>query len=82
MSFFQGPTFAFNDVALQFLGNLLVYFLVKRNESKGSYDRQHLTVIGVTSGDIEVLIMVPKGRVSGLPSLIPTFIIRRTIDDL
>lgn len=34
LELFHGPTFAFRDVALQFLGNLLEYFLVRRNEYK------------------------------------------------
>src|SRR2546430_1458489 len=32
LELFHGPTFAFKDVALQFLGNLFEYFLVRRNE--------------------------------------------------
>lgn len=32
LELFCGPTFAFKDVALQFLGNLFEYFLVRRNE--------------------------------------------------
>lgn len=34
LELFHGPTFAFKDVALQFLGNLFEYFLVRRNEGK------------------------------------------------
>lgn len=51
LELFHGPTFAFKDVALQFLGNLFEYFLVRRNEGKSAGDREHLTVIGATSGD-------------------------------
>jgi threonine synthase len=47
----HGPTFAFKDVAPQFLGNLFEYFLVRRNQGKTGKDREHLTVIGATSGD-------------------------------
>lgn len=32
LELFCGPTFAFKDVALQFLGNLFEYFLVRRNK--------------------------------------------------
>lgn len=67
---FHGPTFAFKDVALQFLGNLFEYFLAQGN--------QRLTVLGATSGDtgsaaihalkgrrnISVFILFPQGRVS------------------
>ena len=31
MELFHGPTFAFKDVALQFVGNLFEYFLVRKN---------------------------------------------------
>eukprot|EP00164_Ancoracysta_twista_P008625 GFYU01012526.1.p1 GENE.GFYU01012526.1~~GFYU01012526.1.p1 ORF type:complete len:481 (-),score=139.55 GFYU01012526.1:485-1927(-) len=70
MELFHGPTYAFKDVALQFLGNLFEYVLLKQNG--------RMTVLGATSGDtggaaifglrgkknIEVFIMLPKGRVS------------------
>jgi threonine synthase len=78
LELFHGPTFAFKDVALQFLGNLFEYFLVRRNHAKEGHHRQHLTVIGATSGDtgsaaiyglrgkkdVSVFIMHPKGKVS------------------
>lgn len=78
LELFHGPTFAFKDVALQFLGNLFEYFLVRRNKGKEGKDRHHLTVIGATSGDTgsaaiyglrgkkdaSVFILFPKGRVS------------------
>lgn len=51
LELFHGPTFAFKDVALQLLGNLFEYFLVRKNKSKTGTDRHHLTVIGATSGD-------------------------------
>jgi len=43
LELFHGPTLAFKDFALQFLGNLLDYFLQKRN--------QKIVIIGATSGD-------------------------------
>ncbi len=69
---------AFKDVALQFLGNLLEFFLVRRNEGKAGKDREHLAVIGATSGDtgaaaiyglkgkkdVSVFILYPTGRIS------------------
>jgi len=72
LELFHGPTFAFKDVALQFLGNLFEFFL----ERRGGQD--YLTIVGATSGDtgsaaiyglrgkknIEVYILYPKGRVS------------------
>lgn len=45
---------AFKDVALQFLGNLFEYFLVRSNKGKAGKDRSHLTVIGATSGDVDL----------------------------
>lgn len=51
LELFHGPTFAFKDVALQFLGNLFEYFLVRRNTGKEPNSRYHLTVVGATSGD-------------------------------
>lgn len=69
---------AFKDVALQFLGNLFEYFLVRKNENKVIQDRSHLTVIGATSGDtgsaaiyglrgkadLSIFMLHPKGKVS------------------
>ncbi|HKJ00306.1 MAG TPA: threonine synthase [bacterium] len=67
---FHGPTLAFKDVALQFLGHLFEHFL--------ALCEARLTVLGATSGDtgsaaihalrgrhgIEVFILYPRGRVS------------------
>jgi len=51
LELFHGPTYAFKDVALQFLGNLFEYFLQKENQGKTGKERDHLTVLGATSGD-------------------------------
>jgi threonine synthase len=51
LELFHGPTFAFKDVALQFLGNLFEYFLKRRNGNKEGRDRERLTIVGATSGD-------------------------------
>jgi threonine synthase len=78
LELFHLETFAFKDVALKFLGNLLEFFLERRNRGKTHQDREHLTVIGATSGDtgsagiyglrakkdISVFIMYPTGRIS------------------
>ncbi len=70
MELFHGPTLAFKDVAMQFIGPLLSHILTER--------RQRATVIGATSGDtgsaaiealrgrsaLDVFIFHPKGRVS------------------
>ena len=70
LELFYGPTFAFKDYALQFLGSLFSYLL---NQSK-----KKITVLGATSGDtgsaainafkgkndIEVFILHPHNNVS------------------
>ena len=70
LELFHGPTFAFKDYALQFLGNLFTYALPKASKK--------LTVLGATSGDtgsaaihafrgkqdINVFILHPHNRVS------------------
>ncbi len=70
LELFYGPTFAFKDYALQFLGNLFKYALPKASKK--------LTVLGATSGDtgsaaihafkgkkdINVFILHPYNRVS------------------
>lgn len=78
LELFHGPTFAFKDVALQFVGNLFEYFLARKNAEHGSGKRHALTVIGATSGDtgsaaiyglrgkkdVSVFILHPRGKVS------------------
>lgn len=70
MELFHGPTLAFKDFALQFLGLMFDRILKKRG--------QKVTIVGATSGDtgsaaieackgrgnIDVFILHPKGRVS------------------
>lgn len=77
LELFHGPTYAFKDVALQFVGNLFEYFLTRRNEGKTT-DRETITVVGATSGDtgsaaiyglrgkkdVDVFILYPTGRIS------------------
>ncbi|OQC12450.1 MAG: Threonine synthase [Lentisphaerae bacterium ADurb.Bin082] len=69
---FHGPTLAFKDIALQFLGNLFEYILGRTGGK--------LNILGATSGDtgsaaihgvrgkagIDIFIMFPDGRVSPL----------------
>lgn len=50
LELWHGPTWAFKDVALQFLGELFRYFLERRNKGK-TEDMEELTVVGATSGD-------------------------------
>lgn len=70
LELFHGPTAAFKDVALQFLGNLFEYLLER--------DGGQLNILGATSGDtgsaaiagvrgkerIQIFILHPQGRVS------------------
>ena len=72
---FHGPTFAFKDIALQFLGNLFEYTLDKTKKS--------MNVLGATSGDtgsaaiyglkgkknINIFILHPYGKVSRIQEL-------------
>jgi len=96
MELFHGPTFAFKDVALQFLGNLFELLL----EERSSY----MNILGATSGDtgsaaihgvrgkdrINIFILHPDGRVSPIQKLQMTTVtdpnvfniaIRGTFDD-
>ncbi|MCJ1248947.1 threonine synthase [Trapelia coarctata] len=95
LELFHGPTFAFKDVALQFLGNLFEYFLVRRNGVSTS-GRHHLTVIGATSGDtgsaaiyglrgkndVSVFILYPKGRVSPIQEAQMTTVLDANVHNL
>ncbi len=70
LELFHGPTLAFKDYALQFLGRMFDHVLAKRGAS--------LTIAGATSGDtgsaaieacrdrdaIEIFILHPEGKVS------------------
>ncbi|KAK8869989.1 threonine synthase [Kwoniella newhampshirensis] len=79
MELWHGPTWAFKDVALQFLGELFRYFLERRNgQKKEGEKKEELTVVGATSGDtgsaaiyglrskpsITIFILYPDGRIS------------------
>ncbi|KAK0905470.1 threonine synthase [Friedmanniomyces endolithicus] len=96
LELFHGPTFAFKDVALQFLGNLFEYFLFRRNKGKEGTKREHLTVIGATSGDtgsaaiyglrgkkdVSVFIMHPKGKVSPIQEAQMTTVLDANVHNL
>ncbi|MBT07772.1 MAG: threonine synthase [Pseudomonadota bacterium] len=72
LELFHGPTLAFKDIALQFLGNVFEHILNQQNT--------FLNVLGATSGDtgsaaiaglkgkknINVFIMFPEGRTSSV----------------
>lgn len=70
LELFHGPTLAFKDIALQFLGQMFDHILTKKD--------QHATIIGATSGDtgsaaiegcyhskrLKLFIMHPYNRIS------------------
>ena len=74
LELFHGPTFAFKDVALQFLGNIFEYFLIRGKIQKS------ITILGATSGDtgsaaihglrgkknVNCFIMYPTGKVTDI----------------
>ncbi|GHH98910.1 threonine synthase [Neobacillus kokaensis] len=82
LELFHGPTFAFKDIALQFLGNLYSYVSKKTGEP--------IHILGATSGDtgasaiegvrgkegIRICILHPHGKVSKVQELQMT-----TVDD-
>ena len=88
LELFHGPTFAFKDIALQFLGNLFEYFLSMR--------KHPLRILGATSGDtgsaainglkgkngVEVFMLFPKGRVSNIQERQMTTILDSNIHNL
>lgn len=75
LELFHGPTLAFKDIALQFLGQLFDYTLGQRSG--------RLNILGATSGDtgsaaiagvqgkgnVNIAVMFPRGRVSPLQQL-------------
>ncbi len=75
LELFHGPTLAFKDIALQFLGNLFAYLLAR--------DNSFMNIVGATSGDtgsaaiygvrgkerIAIFILHPHRRVSPIQEL-------------
>ncbi|KAF3310342.1 threonine synthase [Orbilia oligospora] len=96
LELFHGPTFAFKDVALQFVGNLFEYFLSRRNGGKSEEEKETLTVIGATSGDtgsaaiyglrgkenISVFILHPKGKISPIQEAQMTSVLDKNVHNL
>lgn len=85
---FHGPTLAFKDIALQFLGNLFEHILKERGGS--------LNLLGATSGDtgsaaihgvrgrerIQIVILHPHGRVSRSQQLQMTSVLDANVHNL
>ncbi len=88
LELFQGPTLAFKDFALQFLGNLLDYILKKRD--------QKVVVMGATSGDtgsaaiegcrhcdnIDIFILHPNKRVSDVQRRQMTTVLENNVHNI
>lgn len=88
LELFQGPTLAFKDFALQFLGHLLDHLLKKRN--------QKVVVMGATSGDtgsaaiegcrrcdnIDIFILHPHQRVSNVQRRQMTTVIAANVHNI
>lgn len=88
LELFHGPTYAFKDIALQFLGNLFEY-LLKKEEKK-------INILGATSGDtgasaiygvrgkenISIFILHPHRRVSPIQALMMTTVLDSNVHNL
>jgi threonine synthase len=88
LELFHGPTLAFKDIALQFLGNLLEYLLEKKGLK--------VNILGATSGDtgsaaiygvkgkknIALFMLHPHKRVSFIQELMMTTVLDENIHNL
>ena len=88
LELFHGPTFAFKDIALQFLGNLYSYVSKKTGET--------IHILGATSGDtgasaiegvrgkegIRICILHPHGKVSKVQELQMTTVADKSVLNL
>ena len=88
LELFHGPTLAFKDLALQFLGNLFEYVLEKRGG--------RLNIVAATSGDtgsaaihgmrgrknITITVLHPHGRVSPVQALQMTSVLDPNVHNL
>lgn len=89
LELFHGPTLAFKDFGLQFLGNVFSYGLEKQN-------RDNLNILCATSGDtggaaiaglrdkerINIFVLFPKGRPSRLQILQMTTLLGKSAHSL
>lgn len=85
LELFHGPTLAFKDVALQFLGKLFEFILAEEG--------RHLNILGATSGDtgsaaiesvrgqdnVDIFVLYPNGRISELQELQMTTVNDRNV---
>ena len=82
LELFHGPTLAFKDVAMQFIGNLYEYYLCKKNEK--------INIVVATSGDtgsaaidaikgksnLNIFVLHPNNKISSVQRKLMT-----TVDD-
>ncbi len=88
LELYHGPTFAFKDIALQFLGNLFEFLLLE--------SAQQLNIVGATSGDtgsaaiygvrgkkaINIFMLHPKGKVSPVQEMQMTTVLDENVFNL
>ena len=88
LELFHGPTLAFKDVALQFLGNIFEFILSERNST--------VNILGATSGDtgsaaiaglrgkanINIFIMFPEGKTSPIQELQMTSVLDENVHNI
>lgn len=88
LELFHGPTLAFKDVALQFLGNLFEYLLRER--------KQKMNIVGATSGDtgsaaiygvrgkenVAIFILHPHGKTSPVQALQMTTVLDDNVHNI
>ena len=97
LELFHGPTYAFKDVALQFLGNLFEFFLSRKNARlPPDAEPESITIVGATSGDtgsaaiyglrskpnISIFILHPRGRVSPIQEAQMTTVLDANVNNL
>lgn len=88
LELFHGPTLAFKDVALQFLGNVFEYLLARRGG--------RMNILAATSGDtgsaaihgvrgrehVRIFVMHPHGRTSAVQALQMTTVLDDNVHNL
>ncbi|KAF1790999.1 Threonine synthase, N-terminal [Phytophthora cactorum] len=86
LELFHGPTFAFKDIALQFLGNLFEFFLKRKNEALPAGASKHQITFGhlrpARKENVEVFILFPEGRVSAIQQRQMTTVLDQNIHNV